>query len=184
MGWTEQLNGLLARNALAPQPIDMLEIEAHVATATAHIKDLDNAQLSNQSKFQLAYSAGHQMLTAGIKMEGYKPVNQPGHRVILYDLIADLFPGAAAAQSPMARAHNRRNKAEYEVATDVTDAQISELVEAVKSVKEEVDFNLKKLKKTVAARALAASAAQAPSTPDTPAEAASPAKRERLAVPT
>lgn len=125
----------------------MLEIETHVGTAAEHIKDLGAPDISNQSKFLLAYSAGHHMLTAAIKMEGYKPVNQPGHRSILYDLIGDLFPGAAAAQDPMTRAHNRRNKAEYEIVSDVTNTQITELVAAVKSVKEELDHNLKALKK-------------------------------------
>lgn len=144
MSWTEQLNGYLARNALAPHPIDMLEIESHAATAAQCIKDTDAAGLSNYMKFQAAYSAGPQMLTAAIKMEGYKPVNQAGHRIILYDMIGDLFPGAAASQVPMTRAHNRRNKAEYDIVEDVTNAQVAELIAAVKSVKEEFDLNLKK----------------------------------------
>ena len=152
MSWTQQLSGLLARNAVAAQPIDIIEIDTHVAAATAFISDLEKDGLSNQTKFVIAYSAGHQMLTAAIKMEGYKPVNQPGHRSILYDLISDLFPGAAAAQAPMTRAHNRRNKAEYEVVSDVTDAQIDELITAVESVKEELDYKHKALKKKLAAQ--------------------------------
>lgn len=165
MSWIEQLNGLLARDALAAQPIDIFEIETHVATANAQFKDSQTASLDNHSKFTLAYTAGHQMLTAAIKMEGYKPVNKPGHRIILYDLIADLLPGAAAAQGPMTRAHNRRNKAEYDLVDDVTNAQVAELIAAVKSVKEELDFKLKALKKKSAAQAQAAAAAQTPSAP-------------------
>ena len=82
-------------------------------------------------------------------MKGYRTTNEKGHRMILYDLVDALVPGAAGAQESLSRAHNARNKADYDGDDfDVTEGLVEDVVEGVKNVKEEVDLMLKQLAKS------------------------------------
>ena len=74
-------------------------------------------------------------------MRGYRPTSDKGHRAILYQLLDTLLPGAAGAKETLMRAHNTRNKAEYDGdALDVTTGQVDDIIAAVVNVKQEVDF--------------------------------------------
>ena len=65
------------------------------------------------------------------------------------DLVDALVPGAAGAQESLSRAHNARNKADYDGDDfDVTEGLVEDVVEGVKNVKEEVDLMLKQLAKS------------------------------------
>jgi len=61
-----------------------------------------------------AYGASHALLTAALKMRGYRPTGSRGHRQTLFGLASQLLPGAAAAQAVLADANHKRNKAEYD----------------------------------------------------------------------
>ncbi|MDB5797710.1 MAG: hypothetical protein JWP36_1612 [Paucimonas sp.] len=95
----------------------------------------------------VANTAGHSLLTAALKMAGYRTSSEKGHRALLYEILDGLIPGASGAKDTLSRAHNARNKAEYEGdAFEPTNGLIEDLVSAVQSVKEEVDYNFKKFK--------------------------------------
>ena len=90
-------------------------------------------------RFQAAYGASHALLTAAIKLRGYRPTGTRGHRQTLFGLAGQLLPGAAAAQPVLADANNKRNKAEYDGAPiHVTGASLQSLVDAAASLDEEV----------------------------------------------
>ena len=90
-------------------------------------------------RFNNAYSAGHNMLMAGVKLRGYRPTQEKGHRSILYSLLDQILPAAASAKGILEKAHMQRNRAEYD-GDDlvVTESQLDALIKAVENVHEEV----------------------------------------------
>jgi len=115
--------------------------------AKGYLADAQNESNTNLTRFMVAYTAGHNFLIAALKMAGYRTSSDKGHRMLLYDILDALLPGAAGAKETLSRAHNARNRAEYEGDPfDPSDGLIEDLVDAVKSVEEEADFNYKKLK--------------------------------------
>ena len=78
------------------------------------LTDAANPANSLETRFTIANGAGHQFLIAALKMNGYRTTSQKGHRMVLYELLDGPVPGAAGAQESLARAHNARNKAEYD----------------------------------------------------------------------
>jgi hypothetical protein len=145
---TDRLANFEKTRHLALHPSDPAEIRQHVFKAGNYLKDAQNAANSLDTRFTVANSAGHQLLTAALKLKGYRTTNEKGHRMILYELLDGLVPGAAGAKESLARAHNARNKADYDGDDfDVTEGLVEDVLEGVKSVKEEVDLMLKQLTK-------------------------------------
>lgn len=147
------LNERLANNEksgrLAEHPVDLAEIKQHVMKAGNFLKDAKNSTNSLETRFTIANSAGHQLLTAALKMKGYRTTNEKGHRMVLYELLDSLVPGASKSQESLSRAHNARNKADYDGDDfDVTEGLVEDVLDGVKNVKEEVDFMLKQLLKS------------------------------------
>jgi hypothetical protein len=143
----EQLNNLAMRGAISTYQPDISEVKNHLDTAKQLLADAKKAGNSNITKFTVAYSAGHNFLTAALKMQGYRTTSEKGHRQLLYDILDGLFPGASSAKDTMSRAHNQRNKAEYEGDIfDPTDGLVEDLVKAVENVQQEASFYFNKFK--------------------------------------
>ena len=99
---------------------------------------------SLEGRFENGNSAGHSLLMAALKMKGYRPSGEKGHRSILYHLLDDLLPAAASAKGTLSRVHNLRNRSEYDGDDiDITQGLVEDLIEAVENVQEEVLFAFK-----------------------------------------
>ena len=140
MGLAEQLANLKERGILAAHDAPIEEIQQHMLIAKEHLADAKRKDNSLVTRFSVAYAAGHALLVAAIKMNGFRTTSEKGHRAILYQILDVLLPGAAGAQEPLLRANNTRNKAEYDGdAVDVTQGQVDDVIDAVKNVSEEVE---------------------------------------------
>lgn len=119
--------------------------------------------LSTETRFNLAYDTAHGFLQVALRMRGYRTQAVPGHRVILFELLPVLVPGAAGSQESLTHAHNLRNRIEYDSFIDLPKSLVDDLVGHARSVGEEVDHAFRKFK---AARQLPlASVPRSPSTP-------------------
>ena len=149
MNLNERLANFEKARLLAAHPVDPAEINQHVFKAGNFLKDAQNPANSLETRFSIANSAGHQLLTAALKMKGYRTTNEKGHRKVLYDLLDGLVPGASKAKESLARAHNARNKADYDGDDfDVSEGLVEDVIDGVINVKEEVDYLLKQILKT------------------------------------
>jgi len=84
---------------------------------------------------------------AAIKMHGYRPTGEKGHRYILYELLDALLPAAAGAKAVLSQAHKLRNRSEYDGdPIDVTQGLVEDLVSAAANVQEEVALMFKSFK--------------------------------------
>lgn len=154
MNLTDRLANFEKTGQISPHPIDLLEIQQHVVKAGNFFADAQKTTNTLDTRFTVANSAGHQLLTAALKMKGYRTTTEKGHRAVLYDLLDGLVPGAAGAKGSLSRAHNARNKADYDGDDfDVTEGLVEDVLDGVKNVKEEVDLMFRQLQKAAQANA-------------------------------
>lgn len=127
----EHLANLAKTGDLAAHEAGLAELQQHLDNARDHLADARNESVSMLGRFQAAYGASHALLTAAIKMQGYRPSGARGHRQTLFALAGQLLPGAAAAQVVLADANNKRNKADYDGAPiHVTGALLQTMIGA------------------------------------------------------
>lgn len=157
MNLNDRLVNLAGTGIISSHAADPVEIGFHIDAAKGYLADAKKKSNTNLTRFIVANAAGFSLLTAALKMAGYRTSSEKGHRALLYDILDALLPGASDAKTTLSRAHNARNKAEYEGDVfDPTDGLIEDLVAAVQNVKEEVDFNYKKFKAQRDAKATSA----------------------------
>lgn len=115
------------------------ELQQHLANARDMLADARNVSVSALGRFNAAYGASHALLTATLKMHGLRTSSAAGHRQILFNLLDQLLPAAAAAKNVLSQAHVLRNKAEYDgEPVNATAALVQSLVAAAENVNEEV----------------------------------------------
>lgn len=130
------------------------EVKQHLDNASNLLKDAKKRDVSPIGRFETANIAAHALLTAAMKMYGYRPEDARGHRNILYQLHKDLIPGAANAANALERALNLRNRSEYDgEAVDITEGFLEDLVKGVASMHEEVTHSFKQFQKGQASKA-------------------------------
>ncbi|HOW49912.1 MAG TPA: hypothetical protein P5163_12990 [Rubrivivax sp.] len=140
----EHLANLARTGDLAAHEAGAAELQQHLDNARDLLADARNESVSMLGRFQAAYGASHALLTAAIKLRGYRPSGARGHRQTLFGLAGQLLPGAAAAQPVLADANNKRNKAEYDgAAIQVTGALLQSMIAAAASLDEEVRLAVK-----------------------------------------
>lgn len=147
MNLSEQLTNLESKKLLHAHDALPAEIKQHIDKAGKFLTDARKEDNSAETRFSMANTAGHMLLMAAIKTKGYRPTSEKGHRAILYQILEALLPGAAKAQTTLSKAHNMRNRSEYDGEDiEVTQGQLDDTIDAVASVKEEVDLLYKKYK--------------------------------------
>jgi len=144
MTLTQHLANLSKTGDLAVHEASTAELQQHLSNARDQLADARNESVSMLGRFHAAYGASHALLTAAVKMRGYRPTGTRGHRQTLFALADQLMPGAAAAQAVLADANNKRNKAEYDGAPiQVTGALLQSMIGAAASLDEEVRLAFK-----------------------------------------
>ena len=139
MRLSERLQKLEGIGQVNPHVATVVEIQQHLNDARDLLADASRKSNTLRGRFGNANSAAHALLMAAIKMHGYRPTGEKGHRYILYELLDALLPAAAGAKAVLAQAHKLRNRAEYDGdPVDVTQGLVEDLVSAAANVQEEV----------------------------------------------
>ena len=79
-------------------------------SAEDRLNDAARADLSYSSRFDLAYNAAHALALAALRRAGYRSDN----RYLVFQALAHTVGLAAERWRVLAKAHERRNLAEYE----------------------------------------------------------------------
>jgi len=144
MGLTKQLAGYRKLGQIKPHAPSFVELQQHLEKARRLLDDARRKDNSLEGRFENGNSAGHSLLMAALKMQGYRPTGEKGHRALLYQILDDLLPAAAGAKGTLARVHNLRNRSEYDGDDiDITQGLVEDLIAAVENVQEEVLFAFK-----------------------------------------
>ncbi len=131
------LDNLVAIGQLKVEPPAAAELAGLLRSGAVRIKDAENATLDLESRFDLAYNAAHAFSLAALRHHGYRSEN----RYTVFQTLTHTVSMPAAQWRVLDDAHRKRNRAEYEGASDMDLA----LVEAVIRVAREVERRVRTL---------------------------------------
>jgi hypothetical protein len=86
------------------------ELEGLLHSGQARLKDAGRGDLTYESRFDLAYNASHALALYALRRKGYRPED----RYIVFQLLPETAGLPMEHARVMAKAHDKRNLAEYE----------------------------------------------------------------------
>ncbi len=128
------LDNLVRIGKLKAEPPAQAEFDGLVRSGLVRLRDAENATLSLESRFDLAYNAAHALSLAALRWRGYRSEN----RYLVFQCLTHTLALEAAQWRVLDQAHNKRNLAEYEGDLDVDDALVEALIRVAQTVAERV----------------------------------------------
>ncbi len=111
---------------LRPEAPDAAEFAGLLRSGIARLKDADNASLSLESRFDLAYNAAHALCQAALRWHGYRS----GNRYIVFQLLPQTLGLGPDVWRVLAKCHELRNLAEYEGDLNLDERIVTDLLSA------------------------------------------------------
>ncbi|MBU2803894.1 hypothetical protein HF668_01685 [Acidithiobacillus ferridurans] len=128
------LDNLVRISKLKAEPPAQEEFDGLIRSGLVRLRDAENAALSLESRFDLAYNAAHALSLAALRWHGYRSEN----RYLVFQCLTHTLALEAAQWRVLDQAHNKRNLAEYEGDLDVDDALAEALIRVAQTVAERV----------------------------------------------
>jgi len=126
----EYLDSLAARGLLKPEAPTDDEVSGLVRSGAARLADAKNADLSLESRFDLAYNAAHALSLAGLRLAGYRANN----RYLVFQCLGHTLGLSNEKWRVIDQAHRKRNLAEYEGAIDIDESLVEALIRVAEDV--------------------------------------------------
>ncbi len=130
----ENLDNLVKIGKLKAGPSTDDEIKGLVQRGLVKIEDYKRADLSTDSRFDLAYNAAHALCLAALRQAGYRSEN----RYIVFQCTQHTIGLEPNYWRVLSDAHRQRNVAEYEGDMVVNEQLLEALVRVVDIVAERV----------------------------------------------
>lgn len=105
-----ELDNLVRIGKLKREPPSARELAGLLASARERLADADNATLAFASRFDLAYNASHALALFALRRAGYRCAA----RYLAFQTLPHTLGMPVAVWRVLAKAHERRNLAEYE----------------------------------------------------------------------
>lgn len=131
---TSSLDNLVRIGKLKAEPPAQSEFDGLVRSGMVRLRDAENAALSLESRFDLAYNAAHALSLAALRWHGYRSEN----RYLVFQTLPHTLDLDAVQWRVLDQAHSKRNLAEYEGDLDVDDALVAALLRVARAVAERV----------------------------------------------
>ena len=128
------LDNLVRIGKLKAEPPAQAEFDGLVRSGLVRLRDAENAALSLESRFDLAYNAAHALSLAALRWHGYRSEN----RYLVFQSLTHTLALEPTQWRVLDQAHNKRNLAEYEGDLDVDDALVEAMIRAARTVAERV----------------------------------------------
>jgi hypothetical protein len=125
------LQRLAESGHLKPEPAVTTEIAALLESAAQSLADAHRSGLSDQSRFTLAYNAGHALALAALRACDFRPAQGPGHRAIVFQSLPHTAGAPAELWVPLDKSHRRRNELEYNALVTFSRADVDQLTKSV-----------------------------------------------------
>jgi hypothetical protein len=124
----ERLSG--PNKPLEAEPADPKEFAALRDSGITRLKDSQVAQLSLESRFDLAYNAAHALCLAALRWHGYRSSN----RYIVFQVLPHTLGLGPEVWRVLAKAHDQRNSSEYIGKFDVDEKLLADVIVATGKV--------------------------------------------------
>lgn len=119
-----ELDNLARIGKLKREPPTDDEIAGLLRSAEERLGDAARVELSYSSRFDLAYNAAHALALVALRRAGYRSEN----RYLVFQALTHTARLSAEKWRVLAKAHERRNLAEYEGHLERDDRLLAELI--------------------------------------------------------
>ena len=130
-----QLENLVRTGQLKREAPREDELAGLKHSAQARLTDAERTELSFASRFDLAYNGAHALALYCLRRAGYRAAM----RYMAFQALAHTSNLNAAQWRVLAKAHERRNLAEYEGHLEVDNRLLSSLLSAGRALFDEID---------------------------------------------
>lgn len=131
----KKLENLVKIGQLKVEPPDQAEFEGMVRSAKRRLQDSGFENLSDDSRFSLAYGAAHALALAAMRWHGYRSEN----RYLVFQCLEQTVGLANEKWRVLDQCHKQRNLAEYEGYLEVTPQLLKELIEITGELMQRVE---------------------------------------------
>lgn len=115
---------------LAAEPPDAKEFAGLRRAGLSRLKDAGTRTLSLESRFDLAYNAAHSLCLAAVRYRGFRPKN----RYVVFQVLPHTLGLGPEVWRVLAKAHEIRNRGEYEGDLEVDERIVKDLTDAGEKV--------------------------------------------------
>jgi hypothetical protein len=130
-----ELENLVKIGKLKREPPSANALEGLRKSAVARLEDAAGGKLSFESRFDLAYNAAHGFALYALRRLGYRSDN----RYLVFQTLEHTAGVSPETWRVLAKAHERRNVAEYEGQFERDERLLAELLDAAKRLRATVD---------------------------------------------
>ena len=131
-----QLDNLMRIGRLKTEPAAREEIQGLVRSGTRRLVDAAHKDPSLESRFDLAYNAGHALALAALRFRGYRSES----RYLVFQCLQHTIDLPPEQWRVLDEAHRKRNLAEYEGEMDVDEQLVAALLRVVQEVANRIEL--------------------------------------------
>jgi hypothetical protein len=124
------LDNLVHIGKLKAEKAAQSELDGLIRSGLRRLTDAENAALSMESRFDLAYNAAHALSLAALRWHGYRSDN----RYLVFQSLSHTLDLPPEQWRVLDHAHRKRNLAEYEGELDIDDALLAALIRVAREV--------------------------------------------------
>jgi hypothetical protein len=129
-----ELDNLARIGKLKREPPNEEEIEGLLRSAQQRLNDAARADLAYASRFDLAYNAAHAFALAALRRTGYRSDT----RYLVFQTLPHTTGMSVEKWRILAKAHERRNLAEYEGHLEEDERLLAELIAVAAQLRKRV----------------------------------------------
>ena len=133
-----QLDNLVRTNRLKAEPPAESELLGLVRSGKRRLDDASLASLSLESRFDLTYNAAHALSLAALRYWGYRSES----RYVVFQCLPHTLDLPPEQWRVLDQAHRKRNRAEYEGATDIDEQLVAAMLRVAREVAKRLDVLL------------------------------------------
>ena len=130
-----QLDNLVRIGQLKTEPAAREEVQGLVRSGTRRLVDAAHEGLSLESRFDLAYNAGHALALAALRFRGYRSES----RYLVFQCLQHTIDLPPQQWRILDDAHRKRNLAEYEGEIDVDEQLVAAVLRVVQDVANRIE---------------------------------------------
>ena len=119
---------------LKAEPADAAEFSGLLRSGLARLIDAGKAELSLDSRFDLAYNAAHALSLAALRWHGYRS----NKRYVVFQMLPHTLGLGSDVWRVLAKGHELRNLGEYEGSLAIDERIVVDLITACHRVAERV----------------------------------------------
>ncbi len=125
-----ELENLVRAGKLKHEAPSAGEIAGLRQSGEARLADAPKPELSIESRFDLAYNAAHVLALAALRRLGYRSES----RYLVFQTLPHTLGIPPSVWRVLAKAHEKRNLAEYEGILDINETLLGDLIDACRAV--------------------------------------------------